>query len=105
MPEGQSALSLLRLGRLDLGPGLRALQPGAASGLVATAMIEVPDSGSDRQYAWEVAWSDAAREASGLGAGQRTAEALTAGAGRLSLTAPERWSRRRMLSSAGYRPS
>jgi hypothetical protein len=81
MPEGQSALPLLKLGRLELGPGLRALQPGAASGLVVTAMIEVPDSASDRQYAWEVAWSDAAREASGLGAGQRTAEALTAGAG------------------------
>jgi hypothetical protein len=44
-------------------------------------MIEVPVSGSDLQYAWQVAWSDAAREASGLGAGQRTAEALAAGAG------------------------
>jgi hypothetical protein len=82
MPEGQSALPLLRLGRLELGPGLHALQPGqAASGLVVTAMIRVPDSGSERQYAWDVAWSDAAREASRLGADQRTAEALATGAG------------------------
>src|SRR5262249_56315892 len=65
MPEGQSALPLLRLGRLEIGPGLRALQPGpAASGLVVTAVVQVPDSGSERQYAWDVAWSDAARDAS-----------------------------------------
>jgi hypothetical protein len=44
-------------------------------------MVEVPDSGSERQYAWDVAWSDAAREAKRLGADQRTAEALAAGAG------------------------
>ena len=82
MPERQSALPLLRLGRLELGPGLRALEPGpAASGLVVTAMVQVPDSGSERQYAWDVAWSDAAREAKRLGADQRTAEALAAGAG------------------------
>jgi hypothetical protein len=82
MPEGWSALPLLRLGRLELGPGLRSLQPEtAASGLVVTAMIQVPDSGSERQYAWDVAWSDAAREASRLGADPRTAEALAAGAG------------------------
>src|SRR5690348_7882805 len=82
MPEGRNALPVLRLGRLELGPGLRALQPGqAASGLIVTAMVQVPDSGSERQYAWDVAWSDAAREASRLGADQRTAEALAAGAG------------------------
>jgi release factor family 2 len=82
MPEGRIELPLLRLGRLELGPGLRALQPGqAASGLIVTAMVQVPDSGSERQYAWDVAWSDAAREASRLGADQRTAEALPAGAG------------------------
>jgi len=82
MPEGWGALSLLKLGRLELGPGLRALQPStAASGLVVTARIQVPDSGSERQYAWGVAWSDAAREASRLGADQQTAEALPAGAG------------------------
>ena len=82
MPEGRSELPLLRLGRLELGPDLRALQPGqAASGLVVTAMIQVPDSVSERQYAWDVAWSDAVREASRLGADQRTAEALAAGAG------------------------
>ena len=45
MPEGRSELPLLRLGRLELGPDLRALHPGqAASGLVVTAMIQVPDS-------------------------------------------------------------
>jgi len=82
MPEGRNALPVLRLGRLELGPGLRALQPGqAASGLVATAILQMPDSGSERQYAWDVAWSDAAREAGTLGADQRTAEALAAGAG------------------------
>jgi release factor family 2 len=82
MPEGRIELPLLRIGRLELGPGLRALQPGkAASGLIVTAMVQVPDSGSGRQYAWDVAWSDAAREASRLGADQRTAEALAAGAG------------------------
>jgi len=48
---------------------------------VVTAVVQVPDSGSERQYAWDVAWSDAAREASRLGADQRTAEALAAGAG------------------------
>jgi len=82
MPEGWDELPLLRLGRLELGPELRGFQPGpAASGLVVTAMIQVPDSASERQYAWDVAWSDAAREASRLGADKRTAEALAAGAG------------------------
>jgi hypothetical protein len=82
MPEGWSALPLLRLGRLELGPELRAFQPARGeAGLVVTAMVQVPHSGSERQYAWDVAWSDAAREASRLGADQRTAEALTAGAG------------------------
>src|SRR5215472_5721426 len=82
MPEGWDELPLLRLGRLELGPELRGFQPGpAASGPVVTAMIQVPDSASQQQYAWDVAWSDAAREASRLGADQRTAEALAAGAG------------------------
>jgi hypothetical protein len=82
MPAQPVALPLLRLGRLELSPGLRALQPGSAeSGLVVTAMIGVPYSASEQQYAWDVAWSDAAREASQLGADQRTAEALPAGAG------------------------
>ena len=78
-----TVLPLLKLGRLELGPGLRALQPGsAASDLVVTAMIQVPDSDSERQYAWDVAWSDAVREASTLGADERTAQALAAGAGK-----------------------
>src|SRR5260370_8922247 len=73
---------LLRLGRLGLGPGLRALQPGsAASGLVATATVTVPESSANRQYAWDVAWADAAREAAQLGADKATAQALAAGAG------------------------
>jgi hypothetical protein len=48
---------------------------------VVTATVQVPVSASERQYAWDVAWSDAAREASGLGADQRTAEALASAAG------------------------
>ena len=63
-------------------PGLRALQPGQdASGLVATATVEVPDSVSEPQHAWDVALADAAREAGKLGADERTAQALAAGAG------------------------
>src|SRR6202012_3572001 len=46
---------LLRLGRLELDAGLRALRPGlAASDLVVTATVEVPVSDSEPQYAWEV---------------------------------------------------
>jgi hypothetical protein len=82
MPPVPVTRPLLRLGRLELDPGLRAFQPGsAASGLVVTATVEVPESVSERQYAWDVAWADAVREASRLGAGQRTAEALATGAG------------------------
>jgi hypothetical protein len=73
---------LLRLGRLQLDSALRALQPGsAASGLVVTATVAVPDTSADRSSAWEVAWADAAREAGQLGADQGTAQALAAGAG------------------------
>jgi hypothetical protein len=72
-------LPLLRLGRLELNPGLRALQPGsAAADLVVTATVEAPESVSERQYAWDVAWADAVREAGALGADQRTAQALAA---------------------------
>jgi Bacterial archaeo-eukaryotic release factor family 2 len=75
-------LPLLRLGRLQLGPGLRALQPGSApSGLVVTATVPVPQSSANPQYAWDVAWADAAREAGKLGADEATAQALPAGAG------------------------
>jgi Bacterial archaeo-eukaryotic release factor family 2 len=82
MPHAPDILSLLRLGRLELGPELRAFQPGsAASGLAVTATVEVPDSASEPQYAWDVAWADAMREASELGADERTARALAAGAG------------------------
>ena len=76
------ARPLLRLGRLELDAGLRALCPGlATSDLIATAAVEVPVSGSEPQYAWEVAWADAVREAEALGADQRTAQALAAGSG------------------------
>ena len=72
---------LLRLGRLPLGPDLRGLAPGSAeSGLVATAMVTVPDSPTSRSYAWDVAWANAVREASQLGADPATAEALEASA-------------------------
>ena len=82
MPSAPNARPLLRLGRLELGPGLRALQPGsAASALVVTAAVEVPESVSERPYAWDVAWADAVREAGRLGADRRTAQALAAGAG------------------------
>ena len=78
------ARPLLRLGRLELDAGLRALRPGAAaSDLVVTAAVEVPVSSSEPQYAWDVAWADAVREAESLGAGQRTAQALAAGSGRV----------------------
>jgi len=82
MPHAPDNVALLRLGRLELDPGLRALQPGtAASDLVVTATVEVPESGSELGYAWDVAWADATREASELGADERTARALVAGAG------------------------
>jgi len=76
---------LLRLGRLTLGPGLRGLAPGSAeSGLVVTATVAVPDSAVSRSYAWDVAWADAVREASQLGADPATAQALERGAGAVS---------------------
>jgi Bacterial archaeo-eukaryotic release factor family 2 len=76
---------LLRLGRLTLGPRLRGLAPGSAeSGLVATATVAVPESPVSRSYAWDVAWADAAREASQLGADPATAQALERGAGTVS---------------------
>jgi Bacterial archaeo-eukaryotic release factor family 2 len=68
---------LLRLGRLPLGPDLRDLAPGSAeSGLVATATVTVPESPTSRSYAWDVAWADAVRQASQLGADPATAQAL-----------------------------
>jgi Bacterial archaeo-eukaryotic release factor family 2 len=82
MPHTPMMLPLLRLGRLQLDPGLRALQPGsAASGPVVTATVGVPESSANRQYAWDVAWADAAREAGRLGADPATARALAGGAG------------------------
>ena len=75
-------LPLLRLGRLQLDHALRGLPLGsAASGPVVTATVSVPDSPVDRSYEWDVAWADAARQASQLGADQATAEALPTGAG------------------------
>jgi hypothetical protein len=90
MSEAPIALPLLKLGRLELDPALRAFRPGPAPpDLVVTATVEVPDSASERQHAWDVAWADAARAALELGAGQGTAEALATGAG----TAPADGSR------------
>src|SRR5258708_30211009 len=64
MTDTPITLPLLRLGRLQLGPGLRALQPGsAATGLGVTATVPVPQSPASFQYAWDVAWADAVREA------------------------------------------
>src|SRR5260221_9679116 len=82
MTDTPITLPLLRLGRLQLGPGLRALQPGsAATGLVVTATVPVPQSPASLQYAWDVAWADAVREAGRLRAEQATAQALARGAG------------------------
>jgi len=79
-----TGLPLLRLGRLELTPELRALKPGTAvADMVVTATVEVPASGSEPQYAWDVAWADAVREAEALGADPRTAQALATGAGRV----------------------
>ena len=76
---------LLRLGRLPLGPGLRALAPGsAASGLAVTATVSAPEAAASRSYAWDVAWADAVREASQQGADPATAQALERGAGSVS---------------------
>jgi Bacterial archaeo-eukaryotic release factor family 2 len=77
-----TSFPLLRLGRIQLDPRLRALRPGTdASDLVVTAAVPVPDSPGEVQYAWEVAWNDAARQAGQLGAGQDTAQALNTGSG------------------------
>src|SRR6516165_9792189 len=82
MSSASIALPLSRLGRLELDPGLRALQSGpAGSDLVVTATVELPESASERQQAWDVAWADAVRQAGRLGADQRTAQALATGAG------------------------
>jgi hypothetical protein len=83
MTDAPTALPLLRLGRLELDPGLRALQPGlAASDLVVTAAVEVPESATQPEHAWDVALADAVRAAGRLGADQRTAQALARGAGK-----------------------
>jgi hypothetical protein len=75
-------LPLLRLGRLELGPGLRALQPGsAATGLVVTATVPMLAQPADQPQAWDVTWADAVREAGRLGADQATVQALAGGAG------------------------
>ena len=75
-------LPLLRLGRLELGPGLRALQPGsAATGLVVTATVPMLGQPADQPGAWDVTWADAVREAGGLGADQATVQALAGSAG------------------------
>jgi hypothetical protein len=82
MTDAPITLPMLRLGRLELDQGLRVLQPGlAASDLVVTAVVEVPESATQPEHAWDVAWADAVREAGRLGADQGTAQALATGAG------------------------
>jgi hypothetical protein len=77
-----TSFPLLRLGRLQLDPRLRALRPGTnASDLVVTAAVPVPDAPGHLQPAWEVAWNDAVRQAAELGADPGTAQALSTGAG------------------------
>jgi hypothetical protein len=77
-----TSFPLLRLGRIQLDPRLRALRPGAdASDLVVTAAVPVPDSPGDVQYFWEVSWNDAVRQAGELGAAKDTAQALSVGSG------------------------
>ena len=94
-------LPLLKLGRLQLEPALRARQPGsAASGLVVTATVPVPDAPTERQYAWEVAWTDAVRLAGQLGADRGTAEALATGADK-PLTGGGRGAAARLRGRAG----
>ncbi|MGH3210244.1 MAG: hypothetical protein ACRDNO_21070 [Trebonia sp.] len=75
-------LPLLRLGRLQMNTALRALPLGSASsGPVVTATVSVPATPVDRSYEWDVAWADAARQASQRGADEATAQALATGAG------------------------
>jgi Bacterial archaeo-eukaryotic release factor family 2 len=77
-----TAFPQLRLGRIELDPRLRALQPGTDPGdLVVTAAVPVPDAPGHLQPAWEVAWNDAIRQAVELGADPDTAQALRGGAG------------------------
>src|SRR3984957_3034190 len=77
-----TSFPLLRLGRLQLDPRLRALRPGTgASDLVVTAAVPVPDSPGEGQYFWEGAWNDAVRQAGELGADKDTAQALNVGSG------------------------
>ena len=99
-------LPLRRLGRLTLDPGLRAFQPSSnGSGLVVTAMVAAADSPANRSHEWDVAWADAAREASGSGpTPPRTADVLVGGGpGTPSRPTPGWWSRRgvRCCSRAG----
>jgi hypothetical protein len=77
-----TSFPLLRLGRIQLDPRLRALRPGTdASDLVVTAAVPVPDTPGEVQYFWDVAWSDAVRQAGELGAARDTAQALNVGSG------------------------
>ncbi len=80
MADAMITLPLLRLGRLQLDPGLRALQPDA-TGLVVTATVPVLAQPAGQPQAWDVAWADAVREASRLGADRATVLALSGGAG------------------------
>jgi hypothetical protein len=77
-----TSFPLLRLGHLQLDPRLRGLRPGTSpSDQVVTASVPVPDSPGEVEYFWEVAWTDAVRQAGELGADPATAQALHVGAG------------------------
>jgi hypothetical protein len=75
-----STHALQRLGRLALSPELHGLVPSGPDAVV-TATVVVPDAPVSRGNPWEVAWADAAREATQLGADPDTAKALERGAG------------------------
>jgi len=84
--QTKNTLPFLKLGRLPLDQALRDLQPGAGgSGLVVTAIVPVPDAPTNLSSEWDVAWSDAVRQAGQLGADPDTAEVLATGGGQPSL--------------------
>jgi Bacterial archaeo-eukaryotic release factor family 2 len=77
-----TAQPLLRLGRMELTPALRQLQPGSSpADLVVTATVTAPQEPPPSPSGWQTAWADAVREAAHLGVDRHTAHTLIAGAG------------------------